>query len=74
MFYASLAAAGLPRARFHDLRQTAATLLLEQAIHIKIVSEVLGHTSIGITLDIYSHVMPSMRLQSAVAMSAILAG
>src|SRR5262249_36560084 len=47
--------AGLPHIRFHDLRHTAATLLLMQGIHPKIVSEMLGHSTISITLDTYSH-------------------
>jgi integrase len=46
--------------RFHDLRHTCATLLLTRGVHPKIVSEVLGHSSIAITLDIYSHVVPRL--------------
>ena len=49
--------AGLPTLRFHDLRHTHASLMLKQGVHPKIVSERLGHSSIGITLDTYSHVM-----------------
>lgn len=59
--------AGISRARLHDLRHTHASLLLKQGIHPKIVSERLGHSSIGITLDTYSHVMPG--LQQAAALS-----
>lgn len=51
----------LPRIRFHDLRHTHATQLLELGIHPKIVSERLGHSTINITLDTYSHVMPNMQ-------------
>ncbi len=51
-----LRGAGLPIIRFHDLRHTAATLMLSRGIHPKIVSEMLGHSTIGITLDLYSHV------------------
>jgi integrase len=47
--------------RFHDLRHTAATLLLRQGVHAKIVQERLGHANIAMTLDIYSHVLPSMQ-------------
>jgi len=52
---------GLPDLRFHDLRHTHATLLLKQGVHPKIVSERLGHSSIAITLDTYSHVMPGLQ-------------
>ena len=51
--------------RFHNLRHTYATLLLEQGVRPKIVSERLGHSSVAITLDTYSHVLPG--LQKAVA-------
>jgi integrase len=60
-----LEVAGVPHIRFHDLRHTHATMLLEQDVHPKIVSERLGHASVAITLDTYSHVLPSM--QRAVA-------
>jgi integrase len=53
-----LAKAELPHVRFHDLRHAHATLMLLQGVHPKIVSERLGHASIGITLDTYSHVLP----------------
>jgi integrase len=56
-----LKAAGLPLIRFHDLRHTAATLLLGQGVHPKIVQERLGHSQIAITLDTYSHVLPSWK-------------
>jgi len=52
---------GLPDVRFHDLRHTHASLMLKQGIHPKIVSERLGHSNIGITLDTYSHVMPGLQ-------------
>jgi integrase len=54
-----LTVAGVPPARFHDLRHTAATLLLAQGIYPKIVSEMLGHSQTAITLDLYSHVTPT---------------
>jgi integrase len=60
-----LAQRGLPAVRFHDLRHGHATLMLLQGIHPKIVSERLGHSSIGITLDIYSHVLPTMQAEAA---------
>ncbi len=63
--------AGLPPVRFHDLRHAHATLMLQQGIHPKIVSERLGHSSIGITLDTYSHVLPFMQEEAAKAADAI---
>ena len=59
--------------RFHDLRHTAATLLLGRGVHPKIVSEMLGHSTIAITLDTYSHVTPTMQREAAAAMDAVLA-
>jgi integrase len=56
---------GLPHVRFHDLRHAHATLMLLQGVHPKVVSERLGHASIGITLDTYSHVLPSMQAEAA---------
>jgi integrase len=54
-----------PGTRFHNLRHTCATLLLSRNVNPKIVSEMLGHSSIAITLDTYSHVLPTMQ-ESAV--------
>ena len=51
---------GLPPVRFHDLRHTAATLMLTAGVNPKVVSEMLGHTSVAITLDRYSHVIPTI--------------
>jgi integrase len=56
-----LTQAGLPNIRFHDLRHSAASLLLTVGVHPKIVQEVLGHTQISMTMDIYSHVLPGMQ-------------
>jgi integrase len=70
-FHPLLAKANLPRVRFHDLRHTAASLLLDQGIHPKIVSEMLGHSAVGITLDLYSHVTPSMQHQAADAIDSL---
>jgi integrase len=58
--------------RFHDLRHTAATLLLGRGINPKIVSDMLGHARIAITLQLYSHVTPHMQQQAAGAMDAAL--
>jgi integrase len=64
--------AGLPRIRFHDLRHTCATLLLLAEVNIKVVSERLGHASIQLTLDTYSHVLPTMQKQAAEKMNGFL--
>ena len=57
--------AGVPQIRFHDLRHCHATLLLQQGVHPKIVQERLGHATIGMTLDTYSHVVPGMQERAA---------
>jgi integrase len=56
---------GLQRVRFHDLRHTHATQMLKEGVHPKIAQERLGHSSIAITLDLYSHVLPGMQQQAA---------
>lgn len=56
-----LGQAGLPNIRFHDLRHTAATLMLQQGIHPKVVQERLGHADIALTLNTYSHVLPNIQ-------------
>jgi integrase len=64
-------AAGLPVIRFHDLRHSHATMLLRDGVPVKIVSERLGHESISLTLDVYSHVLPDMQQMAvdAIALS-----
>jgi integrase len=64
--------AGLPDIRFHDLRHTCATLLLGKGVHAKFVQELLGHATILITLDTYSHVLPGMSDAAAGAMDEAL--
>ena len=66
--------ASLPDIRFHGLRHTCALLLLTKGVHPKIVSEVLGHANIGITLDTYSHVLPNMQEKAVAAMDAVSEG
>jgi integrase len=68
VFKDALRAASLPVIRFHDLRHTAATLLLTQGVHVKVVSEMLGHASITLTLDTHSHLLPVMHASAAAAM------
>lgn len=60
-FNTLLKKAGLPHIRFHDLRHSAATILLSMGIHPKVVQELLGHNQISMTMDIYSHVLPTMQ-------------
>ena len=57
----------------HDLRHAHATLMLLQGVHPKVVSERLGHASVGITLDTYSHVLPSMQSEAVRAFDQLFA-
>jgi integrase len=63
--------AGLPQIRFHDLRHTCATLLLSRNVHPKYVQELLGHATVAITLDTYSHMIPAMGNHTARAMEYV---
>jgi integrase len=60
-----IAQTSLPRIRFHDLRHAHATHLLSSGVHPKVASERLGHSKVGITLDLYSHVLPGMQADAA---------
>ncbi len=64
--------ARLPQIRFHDLRHTCATLLLSKGVHPKFVQELLGHASVAITLDTYSHMLPGMGGEAADAIGEAL--
>lgn len=64
----------LPRIRFHDLRHTHASQMLSAGVHPKVASERLGHSTIGITLDLYSHVMPGMQADAAEQVDAAIRG
>jgi integrase len=68
----TIRATGLPVRRLHDLRHSHATQLLANGIHPKIASERLGHSKVGITLDLYSHVMPGMQEDAAARIDAAL--
>jgi integrase len=71
-FKALLRRAGLPHSvRFHDLRHTCATLLLGSGFNAKFVQELLGHATIAITLDTYSHVIPGMANHTAAMEDAL---
>jgi hypothetical protein len=60
--------------RLCDLRHTAATLALSAGVPVKVVSEMLGHSSSALTMDVYSHVLPHMQDDAAVRMEALLSG
>jgi len=61
LFVDLLRDAGLPHMRLHDMRHSAATILLVKGVHPKVVQELLGHSNISMTMDVYSHVLPSMQ-------------
>ena len=65
LFVSSVRRAGLPTIRLHDLRHTYATVALGVGVHPKIVSERLGHATISVTLDLYSHVTPAIDAEAA---------
>lgn len=65
--------AGIDNLRFHDLRHTCATLLLAQQVPARVVMELLGHSQIGLTMNLYSHVIPALRREAADRMEAALA-
>ena len=73
-FDRAVRAAMLPRIRLHDLRHTWATLALRAGIHPKVVQERLGHSSISITLDTYSHAIPAMQEEAAELVAALVDG
>jgi integrase len=64
----------LPPIRFHDLRHAHATHLLSSGVHPKVASERLGHSKVGITLDLYSHVLPGMQADAAARVDDALRG
>lgn len=66
--------AGLPHIRFHDLRHSCATMLLGKKVHPKIVQEILGHSQISMTMDIYSHVLPTMQEEAMSTINEALGG
>lgn len=71
-FQRLLRAAGLPAMRFHDLRHGAASLLLAQGVHPRVVMEMLGHSTITLTMNVYSHVIPDLQREAADKMEAAL--
>jgi integrase len=68
-----LSGAGLPAIRLYDLRHSHATLLMADGVHPKVVQERLGHSSIQLTMDTYSHVVPGMQERATDRLEALLA-
>ena len=68
----ALVEAGLPRVRVHDLRHTTASVLLEVRVHPKIVQDLLGHSTIAVTMDTYSHVAPGLHLEAIQKLDLLL--
>ncbi len=73
-FHDALQRAELPRQRFHDLRHLAASLMLAQDVNPKVMQEILGHSQMSMTMDLYSHLMPSAKKDVAARMDALLTG
>lgn len=64
--------AGLPAMRFHDLRHSCASLLAAQGVHPRVAMEILGHSTIALTMDVYSHVLPDLQREAARSMDEAL--
>ena len=73
-FHRTLKKACMPKQRFHELRHTAASLMLAQGIHPRVVMETLGHSQISLTMNTYSHVIPALQEDAAQKMDALLVG
>ena len=69
-----VARAGVPRIRVHDLRHTYATIALRAGVHPAIVSERLGHSSIAVTIDLYSHAVPGLQREAAGVVGDLILG
>jgi integrase len=72
-FHRLLERAGLPHRRFHDLRHTTASLLLADGVHPKVVASILGHSTVQVTLDVYSRVTPGLARQAAERLQQLVA-
>lgn len=71
-FARALARAGLPHQRFHDLRHACASLLLAQGLDLKVIQEILGHSTITVTANLYAHVLIGLKRQASERMDALL--
>jgi integrase len=74
LFGRLIVSTGLPKLRLHDLRHTSASLMLAAGVHPKVVSERLGHSSVSITLDLYSHVIPGLQAEAAEKLGEMILG
>ena len=72
MLHALLEAAGLPRVRFHDLRHSAASLLIAAGVELAEVSKLLGHSELRVTADLYRHLQKQTAAKAARVMDAVL--
>ena len=73
-FRAAVKKTGLPPIHLHDLRHTHATLALAAGVHPKVVSDRLGHATVAIILDIYSHAIPALSEEAAATVAALVMG
>ncbi len=73
-FRRMLTKAGLPPMRFHDLRHSAAAFMLSQGVALKVIQEILGHSSLAVTAGFYAHVGDALKREAAAAMDALLTG
>ena len=71
-FQSVLALAGLPRMRIHDLRHSAVAILIAQGVNLKAISELLGHSSVAFTWQVYGHLLEETRKETAAKMDAAL--
>jgi integrase len=68
-----LALAGVPKMRIHDLRHSAVAILIAQGVNVKAISELLGHSSVAFTLQVYGHLLEETKREAATKMDAALA-
>ena len=71
-FAALLKRHGIPKIRLHDLRHEFASLLLKRGVDLKVTSELMGHANVGITADIYSHLLPGMQREAISRLDGIV--